>query len=126
LANLTQPSVDLQTFTDLSLRMCPYYKRDSIKNAVGSLNSDYEVIDGAMYYNVDNIYNKVGYWNEEIYRLGVVYIMNDDSLSQVYNISGCNEIPYYTDTNRYTAENTSLDNAIVFDEESGLIKQDFS
>lgn len=41
------------------------------------------------YYNPQNIYYKVGYWPDEIYRLGVVYIMNDDSLSPVYNLRGC-------------------------------------
>ena len=129
LANLTQPSTDLQTFTDLSLRMCPYYKKTLIKDSVGKLNHNYEVEEGgAMYYNVDNIYNKVGYWNEEIYRLGVVYIMNDDSLSQVYNISGCNGIPLYQEGDSqkyYTSELTDLKNVIVYDEETGLIKQDY-
>jgi hypothetical protein len=40
----------------------------------------------------------VGYWPDEIYRLGVVYIMNDDSLSPVYNLRGC-EFKGLDDTN---------------------------
>gem|GEM_PF-2024959 len=30
----------------------------------------------------------MGYWNEEYYRLGIVYIYNNNSLSDVFNISG--------------------------------------
>ena len=41
------------------------------------------------YYDPKNIYYHLGYWPEEIYRLGVVYIMKDDSLSPVFNLRGC-------------------------------------
>jgi len=41
------------------------------------------------YYNPQNIYYNLGYWPDEIYRLGVVYIMNDDSLTPVFNLRGC-------------------------------------
>lgn len=41
------------------------------------------------YYSPNNIYYKLGYWPDELYRLGVVYIMNDDSLSPVFNLRGC-------------------------------------
>jgi hypothetical protein len=34
------------------------------------------------------MYNKVGYHNEEYYRFGVVFIYNNGTLSNVYNISG--------------------------------------
>jgi hypothetical protein len=40
------------------------------------------------YYNTKNIYYNVGYWNEEFYRLGIVYIFNDNTKSPVYNILG--------------------------------------
>ena len=40
------------------------------------------------YYSPYNIYYNLGYWPGEIYRLGVVYIMNDDSLSPVFNLRG--------------------------------------
>jgi hypothetical protein len=40
------------------------------------------------YYNTKNIYYNVGYWNEEYYRLGIVYIFEDGSLSPTYNILG--------------------------------------
>lgn len=46
-------------------------------------------VDSTEYYNPLNIYYKLGYWPDEIYRLGIVYIMNDDSLSPVFNLRGC-------------------------------------
>ena len=41
------------------------------------------------YYSPINIYYKLGYWPDEIYRFGIVYIYNDDHLSPVYNLRGC-------------------------------------
>ena len=77
------PSVEL---SDLSLRICPHlYVQDSI----GAVNENYEDPTGKFeYYNANNIYYKLGYWDEEIYRFGVVYILNDGSLSPVFNIRG--------------------------------------
>lgn len=40
------------------------------------------------YYNPLNLYYKLGYWPNELYRLGVVYIMQDGSLSPVFNLRG--------------------------------------
>lgn len=48
-------------------------------------NSDYELYG---YYNVKNIYNKVGYWPEEYYRFGIVYILDDYTTTPVFNIRG--------------------------------------
>ena len=64
------------------------------KDSIGWVTEDYKIssddnLDQAEYYNPRHIYYKVGYWPDEIYRLGVVYIMNDDSLSPVYNLRGC-------------------------------------
>jgi Xaa-Pro aminopeptidase len=46
-------------------------------------------LDSLEYYDSKNIYYNLGYWPDEIYRLGVVYIMKDDSLSPVFNLRGC-------------------------------------
>lgn len=42
----------------------------------------------AGYYNPNNIYHFVGYWPTELYRFGVVFILDDYSLSPVYNMKG--------------------------------------
>lgn len=41
------------------------------------------------YYNPISIYYSLGYWPEELYRFGIVYIFKDDSVSPVYNLRGC-------------------------------------
>lgn len=66
----------------------------SLKENIGNLSSTY--IDNNSnaneYYNPNNIYYRLGFWDEEIYRLGIVYILNDFSLSPVFNIRGKREI----------------------------------
>ena len=42
----------------------------------------------AEYYDPDNIYNYLGYWPNEYYRFGIVYIYNNGFKSSVYDISG--------------------------------------
>lgn len=40
------------------------------------------------YYNMRNVYNYVGYWPDEYYKFGVVYIFKDYTLSPVFNTLG--------------------------------------
>lgn len=58
-------------------------------------DTDYE--SQAEYYNPYNIYYRLGYWPEEIYRLGIVYILNDDSLTPVFALRGCQFAKINTD-----------------------------
>lgn len=53
------------------------------------------------YYDVKNIYNKVGYWPEEYYRFGIVYILDDYTLTPVFNIIGEYKLGQETFTNKY-------------------------
>lgn len=70
------------------------------------------------YYNPLNLYYKLGYWPNELYRLGVVYIMQDGSLSPVFNLRGCE---FTNDRNA----NIEYDTTYMFDETDGsLIKFD--
>jgi hypothetical protein len=41
---------------------------------------------------MQNVYKYTGYWNSEIYRFGIVFILKDDSLSPVFNVRGCNNL----------------------------------
>lgn len=52
-----------------------------------SITKDNEDFVGA-YYNSKNVYYRLGYWPDELYRFGIVYIFNDNSLSPVFNIQG--------------------------------------
>ena len=45
--------------------------------------------NGTEYYDPKNIYYNLGYWPGELYRLGIVYILNDDSLTPAFNLRGC-------------------------------------
>lgn len=58
---------------------------------IGNLNYNY--VDkypdtGGEYSNANNIYYKLSYWDEEIYRMGIIYIMPDYTLSPVFNTRG--------------------------------------
>lgn len=61
-----------------------YIKPDSYTRARATDN-----IGKIEYYNPISIYYSLGYWPEELYRIGIVYIFKDDSISPVYNLRGC-------------------------------------
>lgn len=97
MGNFNKPDLLYQDLSDISLRILPYLEVSEADSLIGNLDSNYVDISASTtpgeYYNTQNIYNYVGYWNEEMYRLGVVYVMKDGSLSPVYNIRGKNNIP---------------------------------
>lgn len=91
--NVDKPTIPYKDLEDLSLRIYPGIDNP---NNIGYLNDDYNPVDGNIenieYFNAKNIYKYTGYWNNEIYRFGIVYILKDDSLSPVFNIRGCNNL----------------------------------
>ena len=91
LGNVQKYTPPYERLAKLSLGFLPYYESVDEATALGT-SLDYGYGSGG-YYNTYNIYNKVGYWNEEIYRFGVVYILSNGSLSPVYNIRGINGVP---------------------------------
>ena len=129
--NIVKPGIDYNNFKDLSLR---FYPTVTASSDIGNLtnytpkglnpkqNSDY------MYYNAYNIYNKLGYWNEEIYRLGIVYILSDGSLSPVFNIRGRDNLDVWTDiSTKYNDvalyNNSTLERKyITFNEETHIME----
>lgn len=102
--NVQQTVVDNKNLQNLS-----YYIEVSCgrkESSIGYIDSDYKKklnddIDQTEYYNPLQIYYSLGYWPDEIYRLGVVYIFNDDSLSPVYNLRGCRFENLYTPNFEY-------------------------
>lgn len=86
--------------SDLSLRITPSI---TMTEDIGNLNQYYEETsrqqEGYEYYNAKNIYYKLGYWDNEIYRFGIVYILNDYSLSPVFNIRGVQNLSQTTSFN---------------------------
>ena len=91
LGNIDKVTVPYKELADLSLRICPeIYSEDSI----GRVDAEYKMygtstnpLNQGGYFNPYNIYYRLGYW-EDIYRFGIVYILNDYTLSPVFNIRG--------------------------------------
>lgn len=113
LGNVTRPDPLHQDLTDLSIRMLPYFIKHSSKSIIGYVDpntyiDNENVYNNYEYYNTKNIYYNVGYWNEEMYRIGVVYIMYDNTLSKVYNIRGCESLPSEDDIKNIENNNEAL------------------
>ena len=84
-------NINKTSSSDTLLQQLSYYITVSLKqgDSIGYVNHEYEFDVDSEYYNPENIYYKLGYWPGEYYRLGVVYIMNDDSCTPVFNLRGC-------------------------------------
>lgn len=97
--NVAKPTVPFQDLQDLALRMYPSISND---NNIGYLDPNYNPLSlndqliGSEYYDAGNVYSFTGYWNKEIYRLGVVFIMKDDTLSPVFNIRGKDNVDTFS------------------------------
>lgn len=86
IGNIQKPEIPYQELTDLSLRFLPRIKQEVYPLSIDSSYNISSTSNG--YYDPKFIYSKVGYWNHELYRLGIVYIMSDNSLSPVFNVRG--------------------------------------
>lgn len=83
-------SVDKQNYRDLEDLSLRFLTTIRSKYNIGNLNHLYEENTnnpGIEYYDPLNLYSKLGYWDKEIYRLGIVYIINN-KLTPVFNIRG--------------------------------------
>ena len=126
MGNVNKLEIPYKELADLSLRFYPTtYQSDDI----GFVNQQYKDPTGKFeYYNVQNIYNKLGYWDDEIYRFGIVYILNDYSLSSVFNIRGRNIIDQNLDNNTkfnvYQGGSNNIRNYIPIDRQSFAIDID--
>ena len=129
LGNIQKPEVPYQELSDLSLRFLPRIQEEVYPLTI---DHDYNVSSTSFgYYDPKFIYNKVGYWNHELYRIGVVYIMSDNSLSPVFNVRGIenlnsdtkySNIPMWRDVGGVKTRNY-----IVSDEETyKIITEDIS
>lgn len=122
MANIKAQKLYYKELTNLSLRVIPYFNVREESERIGHVRThDYsnfysersEALKDPLYfekeyYNTKNIYYNVGYWNEEYYRLGIVYIYEDGSLSPVFNTLGY-EMQNPTDC-YYTNENNENKN----------------
>ena len=90
--NVQQSNVNIRDLQNLSLYIQVQLTKK--QQSLGWITNNYSVNIGddlsqSEYYNPLNTYYYTGYWPGELYRLGIVYIYNDDSLSPVFNLRGC-------------------------------------
>lgn len=95
------------------------YTRQSLSENIGKIE----------YYNPIQSYYSLGYWPEELYRFGIVYIFTDDSVSPVYNLRGCKFTLDNTKNFTYGGESSGDNNyTTLFDSEgniNSISKEDF-
>ena len=89
-------NVEMTKVEPRDLQALSLYINVGLKKApesIGYLECNYTIqqdddVEQVEYYNPQNIYYNLGYWPDELYRLGIVYIMRDDSLTEVFNLRG--------------------------------------
>lgn len=129
IGNIKKPNVPYQELQDLSLRFLPYITTEDYDLTI---DQNYNQSTSSLgYYDPKYIYNKVGYWNHELYRLGIVYLLSDNTLSPVFNIRGSgnlnqntvySNIPMWKEFNRQKVRNY-----IITEEETyKIISEDVS
>ena len=87
LANVDKPKTQYDDLADCALRFLPILSV-SEKYNTKQIGLDYTGSISNTYYDPYYIYNKVGYWDDEIYRFGVVFIKSDNTLTEVFNVRG--------------------------------------
>lgn len=126
LGNIQKPEIPYRELEDLSLRFLPFLN-DSEDYPL-EMDKDYNILSASRgYYDPKYIYNKVGYWNHELYRFGIVYILSDNSLSPVFNIRGIEKLTKDTIYSTIPLYNNSNNrNYIVTEEDTYKIVTDVS
>ena len=96
MANVHKTRVEYDKLLKLSLCFLPYKYQEDYPLADDGIDEQYNISarsDG--YYDSKYIYDKTGYWPGDLYRIGIVYILKDGSLSPVFNVRGATSIPEY-------------------------------
>ena len=128
--NIVKNTDNYKELTDLALRIVPEL---NVVDNFDKLNEQYISESGDFaYYNSLNIYNKTGYFNQEYYRFGVVFIYQNGTLSNVYNtLGGVLENPEDQDKLSLTGKLYNINGAILTRnyikvDDYGWVKQDDS
>ena len=87
LGNVVQEEENYDKLLQCALNIYPELD-GGVKCEVNNLSSSYNGDITNTYYDPHFIYNHVGYWDDEIYRFGVVFIKANNTLSYVYNVRG--------------------------------------
>ena len=104
LGNVHKPEIPYRELQDLSLRFLPHLNEQDYKEGV---TYNYVLNSNSLgYYGSKFIHDKTGYWGNEFYRLGIVYILKNGDLTPAFNIRGgiidnnskFTEIPVYKES----------------------------
>lgn len=126
LGNVHKPNIPYKELQDLSLHFLPYVKYEPYKVTI---DQSYNISTTEVgYFSPRFIYEKTGYWGEELYRIGVVYILPNGELTPVFNIRGATNIyvnqtqdyknGFYSDYPVYEGEERCY---VSYDEDSGIV-----
>ena len=137
MANIHKSKIEYDILSKLSLCFCPYKHESVYPLTNDGMDHNYVIRANSQgYYDSQYIYDKTSYWPGELYRIGVVYILKDGSLSPVFNIRGATNIPvlkdkdghinniYAIDSNFYNNSNIDIDTlleSIKYSEEDFMI-----
>lgn len=109
--NIVKNTDNYKELSDCALRICPELVVD---NSFKSTDINFYVKNPG-YYDSQNMTQKVGYFNKEYYRFGVVFIYNNGTLSNVYNTLGC----------ELKSDSKDYYNGQVFTEDGALLKRNY-
>ena len=102
LGNISSSTADYKALQEIAYKVKVTLKQS--ENNIGWVKADYKSNNGSEYYDPKNIYNFLGYWPEEFYRFGIVFIRDDDTLTPAFNIIGRE----FTEINQSTDPNISI------------------
>lgn len=123
LGNVQKEEIPYKDLADLSLRFLPKVEYENYDH---NIDEHYVITSkNKGYYDDKNIYYSVGYFPDQIYRLGIVYIMKNGELSPVFNIRGrdnISDICTYSHYDMYNKDGSR--HYITIDEETNLLIPD--
>lgn len=99
LGNIQKQSPNYAELQDLALYFTP---RLDTSEEYYTQTPDYDNGISNTYYDPNYIYDKVGYWPEEIYRFGIVFILPDNTLTPVFNVRGINNLSEDTEWSEFS------------------------
>lgn len=120
LGNVHKPNIPYEELQDLSLHFCPYLKEETYDLKIDQSYSITSKEKG--YYDPKFIYEKTGYWGNELYRFGIVYILPNGELSPVFNIRGGINVSSTSKFSKYDVRNDSKERVkITYNEMTNLL-----
>lgn len=89
LGNISSSTSDYKALQEIAYKVKVTLLQNKEAN-IGWVKANYKTDDGkgSEYYDPKNIYNYLGYWPEEFYRFGIVFIRDDDTLTPAFNLTG--------------------------------------